>query len=180
MPRYGIAIDTTKCVGCHACQVACQNQNRLDVNQQFNWILEREHGKFPSFNHEFIPVQCNHCESAPCQRVCPTGAIYTTPDGIVSVHPERCVGCKYCIEACPYKVRTLDHHRGIVTKCWLCIDLVRQGKEPACVSTCPNQVRVFGDLEDPRSRLSEFIAEHRAQPLRADLNTRPRIFYKRS
>jgi Fe-S-cluster-containing dehydrogenase component len=90
------------------------------------------------------------------------------------------VGCKYCIEACPYKVRVLNHHEGVVTKCWLCIDMVSEGGVPACVSTCPNQVRIFGDLDDPDSDISRFVAKYRAQPPRADLNTKPKIFYKRS
>jgi len=180
MPRYGIAIDTTKCIGCHACRVACQNQNDLPVDEQFNRIVEKERGKFPSFSKEFVPLQCNHCENAPCARVCPTGATYVTAEGVVMVNPKTCVGCKYCIEACPYKMRTLDHARGIVVKCRLCIEMVREGGTPACVSTCPTQVRIFGDLDDPRSEISRFIAEHRAQPLRADLNTGPKIYYKRS
>ena len=140
MPRYGIAVDTTKCVGCHACRVACQNQNELDYNQSYNRIKELERGKFPSVTKEFVPLQCNHCENAPCQRVCPTGATYTTKEGVVLVNRKTCVGCKYCIEACPYKVRILDHHSGIVTKCRLCIEMVREGGIPACVSTCPTPV----------------------------------------
>ncbi len=180
MPHYGIAIDTTKCIGCHACRVACQNQNGLTYDQEFNRIAERERGRYPSLGKEFVPLQCNHCENAPCQRVCPTGATYTTPEGIVLVNPKTCVGCKYCVEACPYKMRMIDHHKGIVVKCVLCVDLVREGGIPACVSTCPTQVRIFGDLDDPDSEISRFVAAHRAQPLRADLDTRPRIFYKRS
>ena len=180
MPRYGIAIDTTKCIGCHACRVACQNQNDLPVKEQFNRIAERERGKFPSFSKEFVPLQCNHCTNAPCQRVCPTGATYTTDEGVVLVNPKTCVGCKYCIEACPYKMRVLDHAKGVVVKCRMCIEMVREGGTPACVSTCPTQVRIFGDLDDPKSEISRFIAKHNAQPLRPDLNTSPKIFYKRS
>ncbi|MBM3299805.1 MAG: 4Fe-4S dicluster domain-containing protein [Deltaproteobacteria bacterium] len=180
MPRYGIAIDTTKCIGCHACRVACQNQNDLAVTEQFNKIVERERGIFPSFSREFIPLQCNHCRNAPCQRVCPTGATYTTPDEVVLVNEKTCVGCKYCIEACPYKMRILDHARGIVEKCRFCIEMVRDGGTPACVSTCPTQVRIFGDLDDPNSEVCRFVAQHRAQPLRPDLDTGPKIFYKRS
>jgi Fe-S-cluster-containing dehydrogenase component len=180
MPRYGIGIDTTRCVGCQSCRVACQNQQNLDFNQAYNWIKEREVGRFPSFDKEFIPYQCMQCENPPCQRVCPTAAIYTSPEGVVLVHPERCIGCKYCIQACPYRVRLVDEHRGIVIKCWFCIDLVRDGGKPACVTTCPTQVRVFGDLDDPESDISKFIAQNRAEVLRADLNTKPKIFYKRS
>jgi Fe-S-cluster-containing dehydrogenase component len=180
MPTYGIAVDTTRCIGCHSCQVACQNQNGLPADKSFNWIKELHGGKYPSFDKEFVPVQCNQCANAPCQRVCPTGAIYRTPEGVIDVHRERCVGCKYCMEACPYKVRVVDHHAGIVVKCWFCIDLVRKGGEPACVTTCPTQVRIFGDIDDPKSRISRFIAQNRAQTLRPDLDTKPRVFYKRS
>lgn len=180
MPRYGIAVDTTKCIGCHACRVACQNQNDLKFNEAFNWIKERDTGKFPAYGSEFVPVQCNHCQNAPCQRVCPTGATYTTAEGVVLVNPKTCVGCKYCMEACPYKVRIIKHHEGIVDKCRFCIEMVREGGIPACVTTCPTQVRVFGDLDDPNSEISRFVTEFRAQPLRPDLGTHPKIFYKRS
>jgi Fe-S-cluster-containing dehydrogenase component len=180
MPRYGIAVDTSRCIGCHACRVACQNQNRLSFHEQYNKIEDRETGTYPAYAREFVPMQCNHCENAPCQRVCPTAATYTTKEGVVLVDPKLCVGCKYCVEACPYKMRTMDHARGIVEKCRLCYELIKEGGVPACVSTCPTQVRIFGDLDDPNSDISRFIAEHRAQPLRPDLNTRPKIFYKRS
>lgn len=180
MPRYAIAVDTTKCIGCHACQVACQNQNNLQPKEEFNRIAEREGGVFPSYSKEFIPLQCNHCTSAPCQRVCPTAATYTSEEGVVLVDPKLCVGCKYCVEACPYKMRMMDHHRGIVIKCRLCIEMVREGGEPACVTTCPTQVRIFGDMDDPDSEIARFVAKNRATPLRPDLNTGPNIYYKRS
>ena len=180
MPRYGIAIDTTKCVGCHSCRLACQNQNGLEYTETFNWIKEQERGKYPSYDREYVPLQCNHCENAPCQRVCPTGATYTTPEGVVLVNKKTCVGCKYCMEACPYKMRIILHHAGIVVKCRFCIELVREGGTPACVSTCPTQVRIFGDLDDPNSEISRFIAGNRAEPLRTDLGTLPKIYYKRS
>jgi tetrathionate reductase subunit B len=180
MPVYGMAIDTTKCIGCHACQIACQNQNDLPVDELFNKVVEKERGTFPSFAREFVPLQCNHCKNPPCMRVCPTKATHKTEDGVVLVDPKLCVGCKYCIEACPYKMRSLDHARGIVVKCRFCIELVKEGGTPACAQTCPTQVRIFGDLDDPTSEISRFIAENRAQPLRPDLNTQPKIFYKRS
>jgi Fe-S-cluster-containing dehydrogenase component len=175
-----MAVDTTKCIGCYSCRVACQNQQDLSAEHSFNWIKERDRGKFPAFGKEFVPMQCNQCEDPPCLRVCPTGAIYVSEEGVVLLKKHRCVGCKYCIEACPYKARSIDEHQGVSVKCWFCIDLVRSGGEPACVTTCPTQVRIFGDLDDPNSRISKFIAQNRAERLRPDLGTRPKIFYKRS
>ncbi|MGC8605859.1 MAG: 4Fe-4S dicluster domain-containing protein [Desulfomonilaceae bacterium] len=180
MPRYGMVIDITKCVGCHSCRVACQNQNGLEFNQTFNWIKSLDTGKYPSYNKEFVPLQCNHCEDAPCQKVCPTGSTYTTEEGVVLVNPDTCVGCKYCMEACPYKMRIIDHHRGIVQKCCFCIDLVHNGGTPACVATCPTQVRIFGDIDDPESAISRFIVKSGAEPFKPEFETRPKIFYKRS
>ena len=188
MTQMAFYFDSSCCSGCKACQAACKDKNSLKVGMLWRRVYEVQGGGWKKQGAAWVSdvyaynvsMACNHCEDAPCQRVCPTGAIYTTPEGVVHVHSNRCVGCKYCIEACPYKVRILDHHRGIVIKCWFCLDLVRKGGEPACVTTCPTQVRIFGDLDDPGSRISRFIAEHRAQPLRPDLNTRPKIFYKRS
>ncbi len=179
MPRYGMAIDTTKCIGCHSCRIACQNQNGLDYKETYNWINTRERA-YPSFHKEYIPLQCNHCENAPCQSVCPTGATFTSKEGVVLVNPETCVGCGDCVEACPYKMRVVREELGIVDKCGFCIELVRDGGTPPCVTTCPTQVRIFGDLDDPESVISKFIAKTGAQPLQPELGTNPKIFYKRS
>jgi tetrathionate reductase subunit B len=181
MARYAMVIDETKCVGCNACQVACQNQNGLHESESFNYLVERESGAFPHFTRAFLPVQCQHCGSPPCVTVCPTGASYKRTDGIVLVDKEKCIGCKYCIAACPYQARTVKKE-GYIDKCRFCLEFVQAGQKPACVSTCMTGVRLFGDLDDPESEISRFIAKNRysLKTLKGELNTRPRIFYKKA
>ena len=114
MARYGMLIDTTKCIGCCACRVACQNQNHLPADVSLIDFHEFERGFHPCVRVETVPTQCMHCEDAPCQSVCPTAATYTDPDGIVRIDPEKCIGCKYCMAACPYQARVVDHRTGVV------------------------------------------------------------------
>lgn len=180
MARYGMAIDETKCVGCYACRVACQNQNNLRAHEAYNHLEEREYGVFPDYRRVFLPVQCQHCDNPPCVHVCPTRASIKRSDGVVLVIEENCIGCKYCIAACPYNVRIIKKE-GYIEKCRFCIEFVEAGLEPACMTTCMTNVRIFGDLDDPNSRISRYVAEnrHRLRQFKGELNTRPRIFYTR-
>lgn len=177
MSRYGMLIDTKKCVGCYACTVACQMQNGLAPENAFIRYEEQEKGTYPNVDWKTIPVQCQHCENAPCVTVCPTKARYTRVDGVVLVEEKKCIGCKYCIAVCPYQVNTVDGKKGIVEKCRFCIELVENGGKPACVSTCLTHARIFGDLDDPRSMISQEIIKRKAVPLRPDLETKPKIYY---
>jgi tetrathionate reductase subunit B len=179
MARYGMVIDETKCVGCHACRVACQNQNGLSAKESYNHLEEREYGAFPNYNREFIPVQCQHCDNPPCVKVCPTGASHKRKDGIVLVDKDQCIGCKYCIAACPYNVRIIKNE-GYIEKCTFCLEFIGKGEKPACVTTCLTGVRTFGNLEDPDSEVSRLIVKQRLKQFKVDLNTRPRIYYKRA
>lgn len=133
----------------------------------------------PVVSVETVPTQCMHCEDAPCQSVCPTGATFTDPDGIVRVDPERCIGCKYCMAACPYQARVVDHRTGVVDKCRFCTLYapLEEGMS-TCLAACPAGVRMFGDLDDPESEISKRIVETNAQPIAGDL-TKSRIFYVR-
>ena len=112
MARYGMVIDTTKCIGCGACRLACQNQNDLLSSMPFVKFSEVETGVYPTASLQVVPSQCMHCEDAPCQAVCPTGATYTNEDGIVCIDHGRCIGCKYCMAACPYQARVVDERTG--------------------------------------------------------------------
>ncbi len=181
MARYGMVIDETKCVGCNACRVACQNQNHLSEYEAYNHLEEREYGAFPNYSREFLPVQCQHCDNPPCVKVCPTRASYKRKkDGVVLVDQGKCIGCKYCIAACPYNVRIIDEEEGYIEKCRFCIEFVEEGGIPACVTTCMTGVRLFGDLDDPNSEVSRLIVKHKLKQFKVELNTRPRIYYKKA
>ncbi|AJC12128.1 MAG: 4Fe-4S dicluster domain-containing protein [Berryella intestinalis] len=177
MARYGMLINTKKCVGCFACRLACQMKNELEVKESFIHYEDVEKGKFPRVYAEVVPMQCMHCEDAPCQTVCPTHATYTTDDGVVLVEEERCIGCKYCMAVCPYHARVQIESTGVIEKCRFCYENGEVGK-PSCVSTCISKARIFGDLDDPESEISKAIVAHNALPLAGNL-TESKIFYVR-
>ncbi|WP_314651845.1 4Fe-4S dicluster domain-containing protein [Slackia exigua] len=179
MARYGMVIDTTKCIGCGACRLACQNQNDVPASMPFVKFSEAESGTYPTASLQVIPSQCMHCEDAPCQTVCPTGATYTNEDGIVCIDHGRCIGCKYCMAACPYRARVVDERTGSVDKCRFCTVSALHGTEMStCVTACPAGVRTFGDLDDPDSDVSRVLAATHATPLLGDA-TKSKIFYVR-
>ncbi|MDD6730918.1 4Fe-4S dicluster domain-containing protein [Hugonella massiliensis] len=179
MARYGMLINTKKCVGCYTCVAACQRQNNLLPSEQFIRFEERETGVYPTLNVETIPLQCMHCEDAPCAAVCPTGAAHIGTDGIVQVDQGRCIGCKYCMAACPYQVRVVNEETGTVDKCRFCTVSANDGTAMcSCVEACPTGARIFGDLDDPDSEISKAIAETNAQPIAGDL-TKSKVFYVR-
>jgi Fe-S-cluster-containing dehydrogenase component len=171
--KYALVIDTTKCAGCGACKAACHLQNQLPGDASYIHILV----KGTESNSRFVPVQCQHCAKPPCAKVCPAGATYRRDDGVVLVDQKLCVGCKYCEVACPYQARIFDEERGIAEKCWLCLDRVLEGKNPACVEACIMGARSFGRQDDPNSEVSRLIASGEAKPLRPEFGTQPGIVY---
>ena len=181
MTRYGMLIDTTNCIGCFACRTACQRQNGLDAEVDYIRYEEVETGIFPTVGHENVPLQCMHCEDAPCVAVCPTGASYIDETGVVAVDEGKCIGCRYCMAACPYQVRVHNKVSGAVEKCKFCHHWVYEHPETpsnTCVSACPTHCRIFGDLDDPQSELSHAVVEKNALPISGDL-TKAKIFYVR-
>ena len=166
MARYGMLIDTTKCIGCYACRTACQRQNSLLPDEAF--IVEN------------VPLQCMHCEDAPCAQVCPTGAAHMGADGIVEVDQGRCIGCLYCMAACPYQVRVRNSETGAVDKCRYCTVSAEESgtKMCSCVEACPTGARLFGDLDDPDSQIVAEITRTKAAPIAGDL-TKSKVFYVR-
>lgn len=175
--KWVMVIDSSKCVGCCACIIACQNQNALAPGECYNRLEEKELGALTSFRREIMPVQCQHCDSPPCVAVCPVGASFKREDGVVMVDERTCIGCKYCILSCPYNVRLVRKSEGHVHKCSFCIEHVEKGGAPACVSTCPTGVRAFGDVNDPDSRVSKLIASRKTSVLMKDQKTNPSVFY---
>jgi len=154
-------------------------QNELEPHQAYTRLERMESGVYPSVKVENIFIQCQHCEDAPCAKVCPTKATHKRPDGVVLVDPKKCIGCKYCMVACPYQVRIQDEKTGVVEKCRFCIELVEKGGEPHCVTSCITSCRIFGDLDDPKSEISKEIIKRGAKPIRTDLGTKPKIYYVR-
>ena len=178
MTRYGMLINTKKSVGCYACRIACQMVNGLDHEEAFIKFDEVEQGAYPNVYAEVVPVQCMHCEDAPCEAVCPTHATYTTDSGVVLVDEGKCIGCKYCMAACPYGVRVQIEKTGVIEKCRFCWYEGQPGNPPRCVNTCVSGARIFGDLDDPESEICQEIARTNAQPLASDL-TAAKIYYVR-
>ena len=175
--RYVMVIDSKKCIDCKACVVACRAENRVPLRYSRNWIDEEHRGEWPKLLAAFEPGQCQQCESPACVRVCPTGASYQRPDGIVAINESECVGCRYCIIACPYDARFFREDKGVVEKCDFCVQLVDRGELPACVTTCPSKVRVFGDLNDPNGPVRQLLERRRHLTKKPEAGTSPQIYY---
>ena len=176
--QYGMVIDIRRCIGCHACTVACKSEFNTALGVNRSWVEYVEKGVYPNVGRSFLPRLCNHCSEPSCVYVCPTNATYKREqDGVVIVDQGLCIGCKYCIQACPYDARFLDPNTGWVDKCDFCIHRVSNGLEPSCVNTCVGGARIFGDLGDPNSEVSRLIAQNRVTVLRDEMGTFPNVYY---
>lgn len=201
MMRYGMVIDLLRCVGCDSCTVACRAERGTPPGVHYHKVKKYEVGRYPTAKMKFLPMPCMHCQDAPCHKVCPTGATYRREDGIVMMDHAKCIGCKYCILACPYDSRRFlaviknyyagnnptpyeagkrnEFEMGTVLKCDFCAHRLDRGRLPACVETCPAQARYFGDLDDPNSEVSRLIADHGGIRFREELGTKPSVYYIR-
>ena len=176
--RYGMLIDVRRCIGCQACSVACKAEFDVPLGKTRSWVEYVEKGEYPNVSRSFLPRLCNHCEQPDCVDVCPTGATFKRDeDGIVVVDPDICIGCKYCIQACPYDVRFINPITGTADKCDFCLHRVAQGLVPACVESCIGDARIFGDLNDPHSEVSKRIATNPVSVLRPGMGTEPNVYY---
>ena len=177
MTKYAMILDSSKCINCRACVVACQQENGVPYGDARNWV-KQGFDNTPSLVH-FQPGNCMHCDEPMCVTACPTGATWKDEaDGIVKVDPARCIGCGSCIKACPYGARYRDDALGVVDKCNYCTRLREMGQEPACVAVCPTRVRIFGDLDDPGSEISKTAKANKLVRVTApNTDTRPDLFY---
>lgn len=217
---YGYGLDLSRCIGCRRCVYACVDENNQSRDPQIHWItvLRFEKGekwvndlensdiyynppKVAEPGYFYMPVQCQQCEDPPCVKVCPVKATWIEPDGITVVDYNWCIGCRYCMAACPYGARHFNwgepgvppeevnsdthflgnrpRYKGVVEKCTFCIQRVRKdsGRYPACVEACPVGARKFGNLLDPESEIRYCIENKRIFRLKEDLNTNPKFFY---
>jgi len=214
---WGYGLDLSRCIGCRRCVYACVRENNLsrhDPQTQWIRVLQLKKGNLtdleqsehyydppevPEADYMYMPVQCQHCDDPPCVKVCPVHATWKEPDGLVVVDYNWCIGCRYCMAACPYRGRTFNwaepkvakeewntsvHYLGnrprfknVVDKCTFCVQRVRKGRYPACVEACPTGTRKFGNLLDPDSEIRYIIAHKRVFRLKEDLNTEPKFYY---
>ena len=175
--KYGFVIDNRKCIGCHACTTACKSEHDVPVGVNRTWVKQVEKGEFPNSRRLFSVMRCNHCTDAPCVNICPTTALFTRDDGIVDFDKDRCIGCKSCMQACPYDALYIDPQTQTAAKCNYCAHRVDVGLEPACVNVCPEQAIISGDMDDPSSEISGLLARLPVTARKPEKGTQPNLFY---
>jgi Fe-S-cluster-containing dehydrogenase component/formate-dependent nitrite reductase membrane component NrfD len=175
--NYAFLIDNRRCIGCHACSVACKAEHEVPVGVARTWVKYIEKGEFPQTRRTFTVTRCNHCEDAPCVEICPTTALFKRRDGIVDFDSRRCIGCKACMQGCPYDALYIDPQTETAAKCNFCAHRVEVGLEPPCVTVCPTQAIVAGDLEDKTSRIAHLVGRVPLQVRKPEKGTRPKVFY---
>lgn len=215
--KFALVLDVGACIGCRTCQWACKEENNVPDAISPPWIevfeikagvsvtghpapqdlkkgATTDYTQSPLEGRWYLPVQCNHCDNAPCVKACPVGATYKDTDGIVMMNYQRCIGCRLCVVACPYNARRFNWFQpeiaddkinplvpvrpvGVVEKCTFCVHRTRHGKLPRCVEVCPVRARHFGNLNDPASEVSKILADNLSFRLLEELNTEPNIWY---
>jgi len=177
MANYGFLIDQSKCIGCHACSTACKSENQVPLGVNRTWVKYVETGAYPDVRRHFQVTRCNHCANPPCVRICPVTAMYQRADGIVEFDPSICIGCKSCMQACPYDSIYLDPETNTAAKCTFCAHRLDVGLEPACVVVCPEHAILAGDLNDPASEISRKLSTAQATVRKPEQGTGPKLFY---
>jgi Fe-S-cluster-containing dehydrogenase component/formate-dependent nitrite reductase membrane component NrfD len=175
--QYGFAIDQRTCIGCHACTVACKTEHEIPVGQFRTWVKYVDKGEYPATTREFGVMRCNHCTDAPCIAICPTNALFKRDDGIVDFDNQQCIGCKSCMQACPYDALYIDEDTHTAAKCNFCAHRIDQGLEPACVVVCPTESIWVGDLDDAESGIRKFLSIEPVQTRTPEQKTGPNVFY---
>jgi len=175
--NYGFVIDNRMCIGCHACTVACKSEHDVPIGVNRTHVKYIEKGEFPNNTREFSVHRCNHCADAPCVEICPTTALHTRADGIVDFDNDRCIGCKSCMQACPYDALYIDPETNTAAKCNYCAHKIDGGYEPACVVVCPVEAIISGDLSDGNSKIAQLVANEETMTRKPEKMTDPNLYY---
>ena len=175
--KYGFVIDNRKCIGCHACTTACKSEHEVPIGVNRTWVKQVEKGVFPDTRRLFSVMRCNHCTDAPCVDICPTESLYVREDGIVDFDKDRCIGCKSCMQACPYDALYIDPETQTAAKCNYCAHRIDIGLEPACVNICPEEAIISGDMDDSTSKISQLLARQAVKTRKPEKGTKPNLFY---
>ena len=175
--KYGFIIDNRKCIGCHACTTACKSEHDVAVGVNRTYVKQVEKGEFPNTRRIFSVMRCNHCTDAPCVEICPVEALYTREDGIVDFDNNRCIGCKSCMQACPYDALYIDPDNKTAAKCNYCAHRIEVGREPACVTVCPEHAIIAGDMENPNTEIAQLLARQTVTVRKPEKGTKPNLFY---
>jgi Fe-S-cluster-containing dehydrogenase component len=195
---YVYLIDISKCIGCGACVRACRMENLVPLGYFWTWVeryliistdqvmVDSPNGGMDGFKPLvtegvekafFVPKLCNHCSLAPCVQLCPVGASYRTNDGVVLIDDKRCIGCGYCVQACPYGARFIHPVKHIASKCTFCYHRITKGETTACSQACPTQARILGDKRQRADRVIKIIASQDVGVLKPNLSTKPNCYY---
>jgi len=191
---WAMVVDLRRCIGCQACFAACKSENGVPLGIEYTWVETHEQGKYPNTRLTFLPRLCNHCHHPPCVQVCPVFATYKREDGVVMQDVNKCIGCRYCMGACPYGVRSFiwqeprgawpemwkgkaEATQGFVVKCHGCYHRIEKGLKPACAEACVGGARIWGDLRDPNSEVRKIVDTLPTQTLKSYLGARPMVFY---
>ena len=175
--NYAFVIDNRQCIGCHACSTACKSENDVPLGVHRTWVKQVELGVYPDVTRKFQVTRCNHCDNAPCVTICPTTAMRQNDNGIVDFDAAQCIGCKACIQACPYDAVHIDPETNTAAKCHFCAHRIDQNMEPACVTVCPTHAIIAGDTDNPASEISRILKQNETSVRKPEVGTRPKLFY---
>ena len=177
MTARAFVIDQARCIGCHACTVACKVEHGTELGVFRTWVKSVDAGVYPQARRSFAVLRCNHCARPPCVAICPVGALFRRTDGIVEFDSERCIGCKACLNACPYDALHIDPASGTAAKCNFCAHRIELGRAPSCELACPTGAILSGDLDDPEDLISRRLAGAQRVVRAPEKDTDPKLFY---